>query len=563
MTSTKPQEPESTSQAIPRKRLITIFIGLILGILMAALDQTIVATALPTIAGQLDGLELISWIITAYLLGQAVAMPLYGKVGDYIGRRNSFHLAILIFLGGSIVAGLSQSMEMLIVFRAVQGIGAGGLMIGAQTIMAAIVNPRERAKYMSVMGPMIGVATVLGPLLGGYLTQHVNWRWIFYINVPIGAAALIVTAITLKLPREATSKKVDYWGSLFMAAAITCLMLMLTWGGRRYDWTSPTILWLIAGAVVFTPVWLWIEHKTSEPILPLHLFRDPVFKINAPLAFILGVAMFGAVSYLPTYLQLSRGASATTSGLLMLPLMGGLMAAAVTTGQLISRTGRYKVFPIVGTALAAVGMYLLSLMDASTGEWVSGFYMAILGFGIGLIMPTLVLTVQNSVAHHDVGPATAGVNFFRQVGASFGTALIGSLFVGRLTDELAKNMPAGAASKIGQHATGITPDELAKLPVSLAHDVVISYADALIPLYRYLVPLLVVGFILVWFIKEIPLTLTRGGPPRPGDDAPSSAHESAHAADRVHHGAHAADVPPDLKPHGNHSAGATNTDPAG
>lgn len=533
MTSAPPRIREPVSAEIPRKKLITIFVGLILGILMAALDQTIVATALPTIAGQLDGLDLISWIITAYLLGQAIAMPLYGKVGDYIGRRNSFHLAILIFLTGSVVAGLSQSMEMLIVFRAVQGVGAGGLMIGAQTIMAAIVSPRERAKYMSVMGPMIGVATVLGPLLGGFLTQHVNWRWIFYINVPIGAAALIVTGLTLKLPREETSKRVDYWGSLFMAGAITCLMLMLTWGGRRYDWTSPTILWLIAGAAVFTPIWLLIEHKTAEPILPLHLFRDPVFRINAPLAFILGVAMFGAVSYLPTYLQLSRGASATTSGLLMLPLMGGLMAAAVMTGQLISRTGRYKIFPIVGTAVAAIGMYLLSFMDASTGEWESGIYMAVLGFGIGLIMPTLVLTVQNSVAHHDIGPATAGVNFFRQVGASFGTALIGSLFVGRLTTELAKNMPASAASQIGKHATGITPDQLAKLPSSLAHDVVISYADALIPLYRYLVPLLIAGFILVWFIKEIPLTMT-GNRGRHPDDG-----------ERTHRGAHVADVPVD------------------
>jgi EmrB/QacA subfamily drug resistance transporter len=489
-----------------------IFIGLLLGILMSALDQTIVATALPTIASDLHGLKEISWIITAYLLGQTISIPIYGKIGDFIGRRNAFHLAIAIFLAGSIVTGLSQSMGMLIALRAVQGIGAGGLLVGAQTIIAEIVSARERGKYMSIMGPMIGVATVLGPLLGGYLTQHATWRWIFYINVPIAAAAVIVTTRTLKLPRPQSKRRTDLAGTALMAAAVTSLILALTWGGRRYAWTSAIIIGLLAAFIILVPLFLRAERRAEEPILPLRLFRDDVFRINTALALVIGIAMFGAISYLPTFLQLSLGASATFSGVLLLPLMGGLMAAAVVTGQVISRTGRYKVFPIIGTAIAAIGLYLLSLMNAGTSRGESSLYMVVLGVGIGFIMPTLVLTVQNSVGVKDMSPATAGVNFFRQIGAAFGTSLIGSLFIGRLTTNLAHSLPPGAAAKIGQHASGINPAQLAKLPPNIAHDFVVSYANALTPLYVYFVPLLAAGFVLAWFLKEKPLNtvLARG-----------------------------------------------------
>ncbi len=500
--------PPGQSSQYSTRKLITIFIGLILGILMAALDQTIVATAMPTIASDLHGLSEYSWIITAYLLAQTISMPLYGKLGDFIGRRAAFQLAIVIFLVGSVLAGLSQSMLMLIGLRALQGIGAGGLMVGAQMIMAEIVSARERTKYMSIMGPMIGLATVLGPLLGGFLTEHITWRWIFYINVPIGIAALIVVGLTLKLPHTARTPNVDYLGSAFMIAAIGCLMLVLTWGGRLYGWTSPLILGLAAGFVIMAVCWIYAERHAVEPILPPRLFRDPLFRVNAPLALLLGVAMFGAVSYLPTFLQLSWGVSATMSGILMLPLMGGLMFAAVITGQTISRTGRYKFFPVIGAALAGIGMYTLSFMDATTSRGESSLYMAILGLGIGCIMPTLVVTVQNSVAHQDMGTATAGINFFRQIGASFGTALIGSLFINRLTSNLADNLPAKAAGSLGQHANGMSPEQLQQLPPALAHDVVVSYAHALTPLYAYVAPLLGVAFILAWFVKEIPLTTT-------------------------------------------------------
>jgi EmrB/QacA subfamily drug resistance transporter len=498
---------------MPRRRLIIIFIGLILGILMSALDQTIVATALPTIAGDLHGLQEISWIITVYLLAQTIAIPVYGKVGDYIGRRNAFHLAIGIFLVGSVLAGLSQSMGMLIALRAVQGIGAGGLLVGAQTIMAEIVSARERGKYMSVMGPMIGLATVLGPLLGGVLTEYASWRWIFYINVPIGAAALIVTGRALKLPRPQARGRTDVAGAALMGAAATCLILALTWGGRRYGWTSATILGLLGALAVLVPAFIRAERRAAEPVLPLRLFKDDVFRINTALALLVGIAMFGAIAYLPTYLQLSLGASATTSGLLLLPLMGGLLSAAVITGQTISRTGHYKPFPIIGAGMAGVGLYLLSLMGASTPRSTSSVYMVVLGIGIGCIMPTLVLTVQNSVGVRDMSTATAGVNFFRQIGASLGTALIGSLFVGRLADNLAGTLPPGATAKIGHHAVGITPDQLAKLPPHIAHDFVVAYGQALTPLYAYLVPLLAIGFVLAWFLKEKPLNtvLARGG----------------------------------------------------
>lgn len=508
------EQPAQTEQRpLSRGRLITIFIGLILGILMAALDQTIVATALPTIAADLNALQSISWIITTYLLAQTIAMPLYGKVGDIIGRKPAFHLAIAIFLVGSVVAGVAQSMDWLIVSRAVQGVGAGGLMIGAQTIMAEIVSARERGKYMSVMGPMIGVATVLGPLLGGYLTQHVSWRWIFYINVPIGIAAFLVTAFALHLPKVKHRASIDYWGVLLMSGTVTCLVLLLNWGGTKYDWLSPTILSLGAGVIVLLPLWLFAESRAKEPLLPLRLFRDGVFRINAPLAFMIGVAMFGAVSYLPTYLQLSLDATATKSGLLMLPLMGGLMFAAVITGQAISRTGRYKPFPIVGSALASVGLYLLSLMDASTTRGESSLYMVVLGLGIGFVMPTLVLTVQNSVQSRDVNSATANVNFFRQIGASFGTALIGSLFTSRLADNLSSDLPASMQSKLsegGGSAGGMTTEKLDTLPDPIANIFVHSYADALTPLYAYFVPLLVLAFILTWFLPEKKLATSLG-----------------------------------------------------
>ncbi len=521
MTDTQ-QRPLTTMQAadgsqptsdtgIPKKRLIVIFIGLILGILIAALDQTIVATALPEIASDLHGLRSISWIITTYLLAQTITMPIYGKLGDVIGRRLAFQIAIVIFLAGSVLAGIAQSMGMLIAFRAVQGIGAGGLLVGAQTIMAEIVSARERGKYMSIMGPMIGVATVIGPLVGGYLTENISWRWIFYINVPIGIAAILITGFVLKLSRPHRKPRIDYRGAAFMALAVACLVLLFNWAGTKYAWTSLPVLLLFAGLVVFAPLFFWAERRAVEPVLPLHLFRDNVFRINAPLALILGIAMFGAISFLPSYLQLSLGVSTTMSGVLMLPLMGGLMFAAVITGQVISRTGRYRPFPILGAALATVGVYLLSLMNAATSRTEASEFMIVLGLGIGFIMPVLVLTTQNSVGQRQMGPATAGINFFRQIGAALGVALIGALFTSRLVEQLTQRLPAGALSNASTgQVRAITPDKLDKLPAGIAHDIVVSYAHALTPLYKYLAPLLIIAFILAWILPEKKLSTTLG-----------------------------------------------------
>lgn len=354
--------------------------------------------------------------------------------------------------------------------------------------------------------------------------------------MPIGIAAVLVTTKTLNLPKPAGRRKIDGTGAAFMAAAVACLVLLLTWGGRRYPWDSVVILGLAVGVLVFAPLFLWAETRAEQPILPLRLFRDDVFRINTVLAVLLGIAMFGAISYLPTYLQLSLGASPTQSGILMMPLMGGLMLAAVFTGQVLSRTGRYKVFPLIGTPVAAAGMYLLSLMNATTSRGMSSVYMVVLGLGIGFIMPVLVLTVQNSVGLRDMSTATAGINFFRQIGASVGTAIIGSLFIGRLTTNLQHNLPPQALAQMGQHhaAGGFTHALMQKLPPSIAHDIIVSYAHALIPLYRYLVPLLLAGFVVALFLKEKPLSAALGRGPAArssGQQPPAGVHPSAPASD--------------------------------
>ncbi|MGH3319500.1 MAG: DHA2 family efflux MFS transporter permease subunit [Streptosporangiaceae bacterium] len=512
---------------IPRKRLLLIFLGLILGILMAALDQTIVSTAMPTIAGQLHGLNQISWLITAYLLAQTISMPLYGKFGDIVGRKRLFHFAILLFLAGSVLSGIAQTMNMLIVFRAIQGLGAGGLMVGAQSIMAEIVSARRRGRYMSIMGPMIGLATVFGPLLGGYLTQHITWRYIFYINLPIGAAALVVTALTLKLPEVRRRPKIDFAGAGLLAGAVASLVLLIDWGGTKYAWTDPITIGLIVGIVVCGVAWWFAERRAAEPVLPLHLFRNRTFAVNAVLAVMVGLGMFGAVAYLPTYLQLVLGVSATRSGLLLLPMMGGLMVAAITTGQLMSRTGHYKFFPLIGTPLAAAGMYLLSTMGVDTTRAQSSVFMIVLGLGIGFIMPVLVLTVQNAVHRDDLGTATAGINFFRQIGGSAGTAVIGTLFTSRLAGQLQQHLPPQLASRAAQHAQGITPEKLQQLPPRLAHGIVAAFAGALPPVYIYLVPVLAAAFIVAWFLKEVPLATSMGGAPAPSRGRPAGPDSAA------------------------------------
>ncbi|MFF0016547.1 MFS transporter [Streptomyces sp. NPDC005374] len=496
-----PEVPAPTVEPGPR-RVRLIFFGLMLALLLAALEQMIVATALPRIVGELHGLDRMSWAITAYLLTATIGLPVYGKLGDLLGRKGVFQFAIVVFVIGSALAGRAQTMDQLIAFRAVQGVGAGGLMIGVQAIIADIVPPRRRGRYMGLIGAAFGLASVAGPLLGGYFTDHLSWRWCFYVNVPFGLLTLAVVTAVLKLPRPTAKPRFDVLGALLLAASSTCLVLLTSWGGTEYAWDSRVVLALGAGAVVSAGLFLVAEHFAAEPLIPLRLFRDSVFDVTALVGLVIGVALFGAAGYLPTFLQMVDGASATESGLLMLPMMAGIVGASVVAGQLISHTGRYKIWPVLGSALAAVGMWLLSHLDTDTPRLHYSIWMAVLGAGIGMVMPVLILAVQNSVRPADLGTATSANNYFRQIGGSMGAAVFGTLFADRLTDALTERLPAGAGLPDPE---SLTPQLVHALPPTLRDGYIRAYADAMPRIFLYLVPVLVLGLLIAFFLKEKPL----------------------------------------------------------
>ena len=510
------------------RALWTVFAALMLGMFLAALDQTIVSTALPTIVGDLGGLNHLSWVVTSYLLAATVSTPLYGKLGDMIGRKPVFLAAILIFLAGSMLSGLSQTMDELIAFRAVQGIGAGGLMVGAQAIIGDIVPPRERGRYMGLIGSVFGVASVAGPLLGGFLVESFSWRWVFYVNMPIGALAVAIVITRLHLHTPTRHHRIDYLGAGLLSGCVGALILLTTWGGSQYAWGSSTIIGLGITGVVLLAAFIWQERRAVEPILPLGLFRSSVFRVANAIGFAIGMAMFGAIIFIPLFLQIVYGASPTASGLRMLPLIAGLLVATISSGQLITRIGRYKAFPIAGTAILIVGMYLLSLLQVGTAPWLASLYMLVVGIGIGLVMQVIVLVVQNDVRPQDIGVATSTATFFRSVGGAFGVAIFGTIFATRLADELSR-LPHSITSRLGS-GVHLNPEQAKHLPPTVHADFLQAFAHSLHGVFLFGMVMATIPFALSWLLKEVPLRTTLGRAP---DEAPELPAATAAADQRT------------------------------
>ncbi|MFI2409818.1 DHA2 family efflux MFS transporter permease subunit [Streptomyces sp. NPDC018947] len=500
---------EATDQARPEEREqvgggVLVSIGaLLLGMLLAALDQTIVSTALPTIVSDLGGLEHLSWVVTAYLLAATAATPLWGKLGDQYGRKRLFQTAIAIFLVGSALCGVAQSMSELIAFRALQGLGGGGLMVLSMAIVGDLVPPRERGRYQGLFGAVFGATSVLGPLLGGVFTEHLSWRWVFYVNLPVGVVALAVIAAVLHIPRRATRHVIDYLGTLLIASVATCLVLVASLGGTTWAWGSPQIVGLAVLGVVLAAVFVAVERRAAEPVLPLKLFRVRTFTLSAVISFIVGFAMFGAMTYLPTFLQVVRGVTPTMSGVHMLPMVVGVLLASTGSGQIVSRTGRWKVFPVAGTAVTTIGLLLLHQLDENSSTAEMSAYFFVFGAGLGLVMQVLVLIVQNAVSYEDLGVATSGATFFRSIGASFGVAIFGTVFANRLADKLADAF-RGATLPPGVSADSLKADPrgIGALPPALRPEVLHAYASAITDVFLYAAPVAVLGFVLAWFLKE-------------------------------------------------------------
>ncbi|WP_190139960.1 MFS transporter [Streptomyces longispororuber] len=483
---------------------VLVSIGaLLLGMLLAALDQTIVSTALPTIVSDLGGMEHLSWVVTAYLLAATAATPLWGKLGDQYGRKRLFQSAIVIFLVGSALCGAAQNMGELIAFRALQGLGGGGLMVLSMAIVGDLVSPRDRGRYQGLFGAVFGATSVLGPLLGGLFTQHLSWRWVFYVNLPVGAVALAVIAVALRIPARTARHTIDYLGTFLIASVATCFVLVASLGGTTWPWGSPRIIGLAVLGVVLAVCFVAVERRAAEPVIPLRLFRVRTFTLSAVISFVVGFAMFGAMTYLPTFLQVVQGVSPTMSGVHMLPMVVGMLIASTGSGQIVSRTGRWKVFPVAGTGITALGLLLLHQLKPDSPTVEMSAYFFVFGFGLGLVMQVLVLIVQNAVGYEDLGVATSGATFFRSIGASFGVAVFGTVFTNRLGDKLAaflggRDLPPG----VTVDSLKADPRGIAELPAALRPGVVSAYASSITDVFLYAAPAAVVAFALAWLLRE-------------------------------------------------------------
>jgi EmrB/QacA subfamily drug resistance transporter len=510
MRRNSPTQGDDVSKAyvpvtgLSHRRVLVIIGALMLGMFLAALDQTIVSTALPTIVADLHGASHLSWIVVAYLLAATVSTPLWGKLGDQYGRKGFFQAAIIIFLVGSICSGLSQSLIELIAFRAVQGLGAGGLMVGTQAIVGDVVSPRDRGRYQGLFGAVFGVASIIGPLLGGVFVEQLSWRWIFYINVPIGAVALAVVAARVPGQLRRVHHVIDYLGTAVLVLAVSCLVLFTSLGGTTYRWGSAAIIALgIAGGVLVV-IFVFVERRAVEPVLPLHLFSIRAFSVTSAVGFIVGFAMFGAIVYLPVFFQIVHGDSPTISGLRLLPLLAGMVVFSTGSGLIISKTGRYRVFPIVGTGLMTVGLLLLSRMGVGTGSLATALYLFVLGVGLGCVMQVLVLIAQNAVPYPELGVATSGATFFRSIGGSFGTAIFGAIFSNVLVGNLVRHLH-GARLPSGFSASSVTPALLHTLPSAVYHGLAAAYAESIQTVFVIAAPIGLIAFLASCFIPRLEL----------------------------------------------------------
>ena len=491
------------AQVEERPRIKLIFGALMLVLLLASLDQTIVSTALPTIVGDLGGISHLSWVVTAYLLASTVVGPLYGKLGDLYGRKNVLQIAIVLFLIGSALCGLAQNMTELIAFRALQGLGGGGLIVTTIAVIGDIIPPRDRGRYQGFFGGVFGVSTVIGPLLGGWFVDNLSWRWIFYINLPVGILAFAVIGAVFHSRTEHVAHKIDYLGAAVLAGGLSAIVLFTSLGGTTYAWSSAEIISMLVIGVVLLALFPFVENRAAEPILPMALFRNSVFTVTSIVGFIVGFALFGSVTYVPLYLQIVKGHSPTVSGLQMTPMMGGVLVTSIASGALISRRGRYRVFPIVGTAIMTVGVLLLATLHVGTPTWKAAIYLLIVGLGIGMVMQVLVLAVQNAVDYKYLGVATSGSVLFRQVGGSIGVSVFGAIFANRLAHELASRLPRGV-----HVPKAANPAIVRNLPAELHQPYVASFAAALKPVFIAAGAVSALAFVLAWLLKEVPLRKT-------------------------------------------------------